>query len=57
MNPPDCTFELVIDKGDLDCFMCSSDQINRRMNMYRDEVARLLRMVDLEYEDSNSNNY
>ena len=56
MTPPDCTFDLVINKGDLDCVMCSSDQIERRMNMYRDEVGRLLRLGDLDYEDINSNN-
>ena len=30
MTPADLTFDIVIDKGDLDCIVCSSDQINRR---------------------------
>ena len=47
MTPVDRTFDLVINKGDLDCVMCSSDQIERRMNMYRDEVGRVLRLGDL----------
>ena len=41
------TFNLVIDKGDLDCIMCSSDKIERMMNMSRDKVGRVLRLVDL----------
>ena len=36
--------------------MCSSDQIKRMMNMYRDEVGRFLRMGDPEDEDDNSEN-
>ena len=46
----DRTFGLVINKGDLDCIMCLSDQIERRMNMYRDKVERVLRLSDLEDE-------
>ena len=38
MTPADCIFNLVIDKVALDCIMCSSDQIERRMNMYRGKV-------------------
>ena len=56
MTPTDCTFNLVIDKGDLECVMCSSDQIDRRMNKYRDDVGRVLRLGDLEDEDRYSNN-
>ena len=56
MNPADRTFNLVIDKGDLDCVMCSSDQIEMRMNTYRDEVGRVLGLVDLEDEDGDSDN-
>ena len=56
MTPADITFDLVIYKGDLDCVMCSSDQIERRMNMYRDEVGRVLRLGDLEDEHDNINN-
>ena len=55
MNPTDCTFNLVINKGALDCVMCSSDNIDRRMNTYRDKVGKVLSMVDLEDEDDNSN--
>ena len=36
--------------------MCLSDQIERRMNMYRDEVGRVLRLGDLEDEDSDIDN-
>ena len=54
MTPTDHIFNLVIDKGDMDCVMCSSDQIKRRMNMYRDEVGRVLRIGDLKDEDGNS---
>ena len=39
MIPTDCNFNLVINKGALDCVMCYSDQIERRMNMYRNEVV------------------
>ena len=39
MTSADRTFELVIDEEGLDCVMCSSDQIERRMNVYRDEVG------------------
>ena len=56
MTPADRTFDLVIYKGDLDCVMCSSDHINRRMNMYRDEVGRVLRLGDLEDENGSSDN-
>ena len=56
MTPADRTFNLVIDKGVLDCFMCSSDQTERMMNTNRDKVGRVLRLVDLEDEDSNSDN-
>ena len=56
MTPTDCTFDLVIDKGDLECIMCSSDQIEMRMNMYRNEVERVLRLGYLEDEDSDSDN-
>ena len=49
------TSDLVINKGDLDCVMCSSDQIESRMNIYRDKVESFLRLCDLEDEDSNSN--
>ena len=48
MTPVDCTFNLVINKGDLGCVMCSSDQIERRMNIYRDEVGGVLRLGNLE---------
>ena len=51
MPPADCTFDLVIDKGDQDCVMYSLDLIKRRMNMYRDKVERVLRLGDLEDED------
>ena len=51
MIPTDCNFNLVINKGALDCVMCSSDQIERRMNMYRDEVDTVLRLVELEDEE------
>ena len=56
MTPADRNSNLVIDKGALDCVMCSSDKIDRRMNMYREDVGRFLRLGDLEYEDINSNN-
>ena len=55
MTPVDCTFYLVINKGAMDCVMCSSDHIKRGMNMYRDEVGRVLRLK-LEDEDGGSNN-
>ena len=54
--PTDRTFNLVMNKGGLDYLMCSSDQIKRRVNMYRDNVERVLRMGDLEDEDSDNNN-
>ena len=47
----DRTFDLVIDKGAQDFIMYSSDPIERRMNMYRDELERVLRIGDLEDED------
>ena len=49
----DHTFNLVIDEGGLDCVIFSSDQIKRRMNMYRDEVGRFLR---LKLEDEGGDN-
>ena len=49
--PADHTFNLVIDKGAQDCVMYYSDPIERRMNMYREEVDRFLRLGDLEDED------
>ena len=36
MTPTDRTFDLLINKGGLDCVMRSSDQVKRRKNMYRD---------------------
>ena len=56
MTLADRNFDLVIDKGDLDWIMCSSDQIEMRMNMYMDKVGRFLRMGDLEYENVGSDN-
>ena len=56
MTPADITFDLVIYKGDLDCVMCSSDQIKRSINTYRDEVGRVLRLGDLEDEYGDSDN-
>ena len=56
VTPEDFTFNLVINNGNLYCVMCSSDHIERRMNMYRDEVGRVLSMGDLEDEDRNSDN-
>ena len=56
MTPADLTFNLVVDKGDLDCVMCSSDQIKRRMNMYGDKVGRVIRLGYLEDEDGDRNN-
>ena len=56
MTPADCTFNLVINKGALDCVMWSSDQNERRINMYRGEVGRFPRLGDLEDEDGNSDN-
>ena len=55
-TPTDCTFNLVIDNGDLDCVMCLSDQIKSRTDMYRDEVGSVLRLGDLEDDDGNSDN-
>ena len=54
--PADCTFNLVMNKGGLDYLMCSSDQIKRRVNMYRDKAERVFRLGDLEDEDSDNNN-
>ena len=34
MTPADLIFDLVNDKGSLDCVMCFSDQVIRRMNIY-----------------------
>ena len=45
--PADHRFDLVINKVALDCVMCSSDQIERRINMYRDKVGMVLRLGDL----------
>ena len=56
MTPIYRIFDLVINKGYLDCVMCSSDLIKRRMNMYRDEVERVLGLGDLEDEDGDRNN-
>ena len=56
MTPSDHTFYLVIDKGYLEFVMCSSNETERRMNVYRDEVGRILSLGDLEDEDSSSNN-
>ena len=36
--------------------MCSSDQIERRMNTYRDEMGRVLRLGDLKYEEGDIDN-
>ena len=52
----DLIFNLVIDKGALNCVMCSSDHIERKIIMYRDEVRRVLSMGDLEDWDVNSDN-
>ena len=54
MTPVVRTLNLVINKGDLDCVMCSSYQIRRRMDIYRGEVLRVLRLGDLDYEDGYS---
>ena len=51
MPPADRTFDLVIDKDAQDCVMYSSDPIKRRMNMYMDEVERVLGLGDIEDED------
>ena len=56
MTPKDRTFDLVIDKRAMDCVMCFLDQIEKRMNMYRDELERFLRLVDLKDEDGDINN-
>ena len=56
MTPADFTFDLVINKGDLDCVMCSSDQIKSRTDMYREEIGRVLRLGDLEDEVGDSDN-
>ena len=56
MTPTDLTFNLVIDKGDLDCFMRSSYQIKRRMNTYRDKIGRVLSLGNLKDEDGDSYN-
>ena len=56
MTSVDCTFNLVINKGDLECFMRFSDQIEMRMNTYRDKVGRFLRLGDHEDEDGNRDN-
>ena len=49
MTPTYRTFNLVINKEALDCVIFSSDQIERRMNTYRDKVGRVLRLGDLDY--------
>ena len=54
MTPADHVFNLVINKGALYCVMCSSDQIERRVNMYRDEVGRVPRLGYLKDEDGDS---
>ena len=56
MTPVDRTFDLVIDTGALECVMCYSDQTERRMNMYSNEVERVLMLVGLEDEDGDSDN-
>ena len=56
MTPADCIFNLVIDKGTLYCVMFSSDQIERRMNTYRDKIGRVLSLGNLEDEDGDSYN-
>ena len=56
MTLVDCTFNLGINMGYVDCVMCSSDHIERRMNTYRYEVRRFLRLGDLEDEDGDSDN-
>ena len=38
---------MTITKGDLDCVMCPSDQIEGRINIYRDEVERVPRLGNL----------
>ena len=50
----DHTFGLVINRGTLDCVMCSLYQIESRMNIYRDDVERVLGLGDLEDEDDDS---
>ena len=52
MAPADRTFGLFINKEDMDCVMCSLDQIDRRMNMYKDKAGRVLRLVDLADEEA-----
>ena len=47
MTPDDRTFDIVIDKEALDCVIFSSDQIKWRMNMYRDEVERVVRLGEI----------
>ena len=54
MTPADHVFNLVINKGALYCVMCSSDQIERRVNRSRDEVGRVLRLGYLKDEDGDS---
>ena len=56
MSPADLIFDLVIDKGDLNCVMCYSYQTNRKINIYRYEVDRVLRLGDLEDESGDSDN-
>ena len=56
MTPADRNFDLVINKRDLDYVMCSSNHIDSRMNMYRDEVERVLRLGDLKDENGDSEN-
>ena len=56
MTTADRTFNIVINKEALDCIMCSSYQIKRRMNIYRDKVGRVLRLGDPEDYDGKSYN-
>ena len=56
MTPANFTFNIVINKEALDCFMFYSDNIKRRMNMYRDEVERVVRLGEIKDEDGDSDN-
>ena len=48
MTPADRTFDIVIDKEDLDCVMFSAYHIEWRVNIHRDEVERVVRLVEIE---------
>ena len=54
--PADHTFDLVINKRDLDYVMCSLDHIKRRINIYMDKAERVFRLSDLKDENGDSNN-